>query len=57
MSSAFENLQFGYGTKHRRNKSKLKEVLLVDAGSLDKAGFFSKADLRAQVNAMIFDLL
>ena len=43
MFSAFENLQFGYGTKHRRNKNKLKEVLLGDAGSLDKAGFFSKS--------------
>ena len=52
----------GDGTRHRTNKSKLKELLLIGVGSLDKSilASFPKdvllVDLIALINTMVFEL-
>ena len=51
----------GDGTRHRTNQSKLKEVLLIGVGSLDKSVLASSpkdvllVDLVALINTMVFE--
>ena len=52
----------GDGTKDRTNKSKLKEVLLIGVGNLEKSALASflkdvlSVDLVALINTMAFEL-
>ena len=55
------NICNGDGTRHRANQSKLKEVLLIGVGSLDKSVLASSpkdvllVDLIALINTMVFE--